>query len=72
MNKAVIVYRNLKKLHVSVQQRVLEPPRKMSLDQVIGVLRTGTPPPNDEECAKIVEEERWRKYGRPVHCLIQM
>ena len=42
---------------------VSEPPRTMSLDQVFGLLKTDSPPPNDEECAKIVEEERLRKHG---------
>ena len=34
------------------------PPRKMSLDQVFGILKTDFPPPNDEQCAEIVEGER--------------
>lgn len=42
---------------------VSEPSRRMSLDQVFGLLRTDSPPPDDEQCAKIVEEERLRKYG---------
>jgi hypothetical protein len=40
-----------------------EPPRTMSLDQVIGILKTDAPPPTDEECERIVDEERMRKYG---------
>lgn len=43
--------------------QISEPPRKMSLHQVFGILKTDSPPPNDEECAKIVEEERLRKHG---------
>ena len=43
--------------------QISEPPRKMSLDQVFGILKTDSPPPSDEECAKIVEEERLRKHG---------
>ena len=43
--------------------QISEPPRKMSLNQVFGILKTGSPPPNDEECAKIVDEERLRKHG---------
>ena len=43
--------------------QISEPPRKMSLNQVFGILKTDSPPPNDEECAKIVEEERLRKHG---------
>jgi len=42
---------------------ISEPPRKMSLNQVFGLLKTNSPPPDDEECAKIVEEERLRKHG---------
>ena len=42
--------------------QISEPPRKMSLNQVFGILKTASPPPNDEECAKIVEEERLRKH----------
>ena len=43
--------------------QISEPPRKMSLNQVFGILKTDSPPPNDEEGAKIVEEERLRKHG---------
>lgn len=39
---------------------ISEPPRKMSINQVFGLLKTNSPPPDDEECAKIVEEERLR------------
>lgn len=42
---------------------ILEPPRTLSLDQVIGILKTDAPPPTDEECERIIEEERMRKYG---------
>ena len=42
---------------------VSEPPRTMSLDRVFALLRTDSAPPNDEACARIVEEERLRKYG---------
>jgi hypothetical protein len=42
--------------------QISSPPRKMSLNQVLGILKTDSPPPNDEECAKIVEEERLRKH----------
>jgi hypothetical protein len=43
--------------------KIAGPPRTMSLDRVFGILKTDSPPPNDEECAKIVAEERLRKYG---------
>ena len=42
--------------------KILEPPRTMSLNQVFGILKTDSPSPDDEECAKIAEEERLRKY----------
>jgi hypothetical protein len=42
--------------------QISEPPQKMSLNQVFGILKTDSPPPNDEECAKIVQEERLRKH----------
>ena len=41
---------------------IAEPPRTMSLDQVIGLLKTNGPPPTDEECERIIEEERMGKY----------
>jgi hypothetical protein len=49
-------------LETSTPSKISEPPRKMSLDQVFGLLKTDSPPPDDEECAKIVEEERLRKH----------
>jgi hypothetical protein len=42
---------------------IAEPPRTLSLDQVIGILKTDAPPPTDEECERMIEEERMRKYG---------
>jgi len=42
---------------------IAEPPRTLSLDQVIGILKTDAPPPTDDECERIIEEERMRKYG---------
>ena len=42
---------------------ISEPPRTMLLDDVIGLLHTDKPAPNDEECERIVEQERARKYG---------
>ncbi len=59
-------------MRIVLARRILEtleapeisnPPRKMSLDQVLGLLKTDSPPPDDKECAKIVEEERLRKHG---------
>jgi hypothetical protein len=45
------------------QSTIIKPAKKMSLDQVFGILKTDSPPPNDEECAKIIKEERSRRYG---------
>ena len=42
---------------------ISEPPRSMLLDDVVGLLRTDEPPPDDDECDRIVEQERVRKYG---------
>jgi len=42
---------------------IAEPPRAMALDEVLGVLRTDAPPPNDRQCDEIVREERAGKYG---------
>lgn len=42
---------------------ISEPPRRMVLDDVVGLLQTDGPPPDDEECERIVEQERARKYG---------
>ena len=42
--------------------QISEPPRKMSLHQVFRILETDSPPPDDEECAKIIEEERLKKH----------
>jgi hypothetical protein len=40
-----------------------KPTRNMVLGDVVGLLQTATPPPDDEECDRIVEQERVRKYG---------
>ena len=46
-----------------------EPPRTLSLDQVIGILKTDAPPPTDEECERIIDEERMRK---PTQLIAQL
>jgi hypothetical protein len=48
---------------VGLSPSVEEPPRRVPLEQVFGLLKTDAPPPTDEDCARIVEEERLRKYG---------
>lgn len=50
-------------LETVVPEQIPPPPRTMSLDEVIGIAKTDAPPPTDEECKKILEEERIKKYG---------
>lgn len=59
-------------VRVSLAQRILhtveedlkpKAPRGQRLDRLVGLLKTEGPPPTDEECAAIVEEERMKKYG---------
>lgn len=45
------------------RRRISKPPMTMKLEDVIGILATDAPPPTDEECERILEEERMRKYG---------
>ena len=42
---------------------IAEPPKTMSLHDVIGVLRTDASAPDDRQCDEIVEQERARKHG---------
>ncbi len=42
---------------------IREPTRGLPVEAVIGLLKTDREPPDDEECRRIVEEERWKKYG---------
>jgi hypothetical protein len=39
------------------------PTRGVPVESVLGILKTDREPPDDEECRRIVEEERWKKYG---------
>ena len=59
-------------MRIDLARRILEtvgpsqiqpPPQTMSLDEVIGLAKTDAPPPTDEDCKKILEEERLKKYG---------
>ncbi len=43
--------------------RISEPPQTLPLDQVVGILKPEGPAPSDEECERILESERLRKYG---------
>jgi hypothetical protein len=40
-----------------------EPTRGWPVERALGLLKTDREPPDDEECRRIVEEERWKKYG---------
>ncbi len=37
--------------------------RQASLRNLLGMLDSGNPPPSDEECGKVLEEELLRKHG---------
>ena len=50
-------------LETVVPSRIHPPPQTMALDEVIGIAKTDAPPPTDEDCKKILEEERMKKYG---------
>jgi hypothetical protein len=39
-----------------------EPTRGVPVEKVLGMLKSDREPPSDEECRRIVEEERWKKY----------
>jgi hypothetical protein len=41
---------------------VSPPPRKGSLKDLLGILKTDAPSPNDEECRAILEEELMKKH----------
>ena len=43
--------------------RAESPTRGVLADSIVGFLRIDRDPPDDEECRRIVEEERWKKYG---------
>jgi hypothetical protein len=37
--------------------------QKKSLQELLGLIKTDGPPPNDEECRRLLEEELLKKYG---------
>ncbi len=45
-------------LETVVPKRPSKPVQTMSLDQVVAILKSDTPPRTDEECRKTIEEER--------------
>lgn len=40
-----------------------EPTRGWPVEKALGLLRTDRQPPDDEDCRRIIEEQRWKKYG---------
>ncbi len=42
--------------------QTFEPPKVLS-SSLHGIAATDQPPPTDEEVERILEEERWKKYG---------
>ena len=50
-------------LETVVPPRPPKPPKTMTLEEMRAIVRTGNPPPTNEECKKIIEEERLKKYG---------
>ena len=50
-------------LETVVPDQILPPPQAMTLEEIQAIMKTDTPPPTDEECKKILEEERLKKYG---------
>jgi len=39
------------------------PAKRLVLDDVVGLIKTDSPTPDDNQCTKIIEEERLKKYG---------
>ena len=50
-------------LETVVPEQILPPPQTMTLEDIHAIMKTDKPPPTDEECKKILEEERLKKYG---------
>ena len=50
-------------LETVVPSRPPPPPQTMTLEEIHAIMKTDKSPPTDEECQKILEEERLKKYG---------
>ena len=50
-------------LETVVPEQILPPPQTMTLEEIQAIIKTDKRPPTDEECKKILEEERLKKYG---------
>jgi hypothetical protein len=48
---------------VDEKPAIKPPPRRRPLSDLVGLLKTDSPPPTDEEVEQIIEDERMRKYG---------
>lgn len=60
------------KMRIDLARQILEtvvpaqpplPAQTMTLEEVQAIMKTDKSPPTDEECEKILEEERLKKYG---------
>lgn len=60
------------KMRIDLARQILEtvvppqlpfPPKTMTLEEIQAIMKTDKRPPTDEECQKILEEERLKKYG---------
>ena len=58
-------------MRIDLARRILEtvvpprppmPPMTIPLEEVFGMLKTDAPPPSDEECKRIIKEERLKRY----------
>jgi hypothetical protein len=38
------------------------PAKRMTLDDVVGLIKTDSPAPDDDQCEEIIAEERLKKY----------
>ena len=60
------------KMRIDLARQILEtvvppqpslPAQTMTLEEVQAIMKTDKRPPTDEECEKILEEKRLKKYG---------
>ena len=60
------------KMRIDLARQILEtvvppqspvPPQTMTLEEIQAIMKTDKRPPTDEECQKILEEERLKRYG---------
>ena len=60
------------KMRIDLARQILEtvvppqpplPAQTMTLEEIQAIMKTDKRPPTDEECEKILEEKRLKKYG---------